>query len=230
MRNRSRTTSAWFAATAAVVSMLTTTAHAAPAVMFDSGPTTGTETGHSILAGAFVLSEHFVPTLGAKAGSVRIGLWLDPGVSITALNWSIGTRLFGTELASGAATSFVTTALGPAPANPKYALGDELFAIGGVDLLAGTDYTITISATTSDGSTVFWDGHAASPGVSRLRRVADGAEFAEGLHAFTVFAEDVPGTVEEPAAAALTALSLLAAMAGSRAGRRRAEPVCPHNR
>ncbi|HMD99035.1 MAG TPA: PEP-CTERM sorting domain-containing protein [Terriglobia bacterium] len=138
---------------AAILCLLMATPASAGTVVYDNGPINGTINAWTISTGSQV-SDSFTLGSAATLSGAQIGLWLLPGDSATAVDWSIGTTPFGSDISSGTAalagTFQYNNALG-------FDIYESTFSLGG-SLAAGTPYYLTLgNLVVSFGDPGYWD-------------------------------------------------------------------------
>jgi PEP-CTERM motif len=144
-----------FAVLGAALLALATTASAG--VVYSNGPINGTNTGWTINFG-FVVSDSFTVSDpgGDVAELVDFGSWNFSGEVTSAVDWSIGTSAFGSDVASGAGAPVTSTFL--FNNGFGYDISSDSFSLGaGVYLAPGTYFLSLQNAVVSNGDPGYWD-------------------------------------------------------------------------
>jgi hypothetical protein len=186
-----------YAFIAALALFLGGLAHANAALVYDNGPILGSN-GWSI--GYYSVSDSFTISTSSTLTSAQIGLWAINGGSPTALHWSIGTTLGGSDVSSGTVNLATNTYLGLGYG--QWSVYQSSFPISGA-VNAGTYYFTLDNATSSPASNVFWD---ISNGPSTGFLFADqypGGGHSVGSESFQLYGTPVP----EPSGVSLLLLA-----------------------
>ncbi len=167
---------------------------AAPAfagVIYNDGPTTGTNLALYIdgpnTGGPFVqsISNGFVATASGTASSLDFGMWVSTGSTPTAVSWWLGTTAFGSEIGSGSTAQVLYLFLGPTP------YGFDLYeaTVTGLSgsLTAGSNYWLTLG----NGNNSFGNQNAAwdisnGPATCMYINSSGGGACPYGAEAFTL--------------------------------------------
>jgi len=157
-------------------------------VLYTNGPPNGSITGWSISAGDYV-EDSFIMSSTAQVWGFTIGVWENPGDTLTSVGWAIETGPGGTVIASGTALVSQTFDFS-AGGSFNYDIDLATGPAGPVELGTGTYYLELSNAQTVSGNPVFWDqnnGVGSSPGGPSLA-YADGVSV--GSEAFDVEAPE----------------------------------------
>jgi len=204
---------------------------AAAGVIFDNFPIDGTTIGF-LINGPQSISDSFSVGSGATVNGVNFGVWLFPGDSIVAVDWSIGTAPFG--ISSGSGTAAVSST-NPHTGAQGYTVATATFAFTDLNRAAVTYYLTLQNAVDSIGgfTGVFWDENS-GPGVDAwyddggaIGRLSDPWVCAPNNNCRGTDSESFQilgsvQTIPEPSTWALLGLGILAAFAPRRKAIRRA--------
>jgi hypothetical protein len=107
--------------------------------------------------------------------SATFASWLNPGDTMSSIQWSLGTTAYGSQLGSGTATTSVFLNNG----NNTFGFDVVTESISGIDvmLLAGNTYYFTLqSAVVTAGDAAYWDvNNGSSSGFSSTLTPAPGS-------------------------------------------------------
>lgn len=136
------------------------------AQIYSTGPTNGTVEGYFIDGPgpgphSQTITNGFIPLLSGNITGISFGEWVPAGTLPTTVAWSIGTTPFGSELASGIASSLGLTldcsngapyGGGTCAANKGYDVYDVLMSASGF-LTAGNTYYLTLGGANDSAGT-----------------------------------------------------------------------------
>jgi hypothetical protein len=179
-------------------------------VIVDNFPILGSAYALSILGGQSV-SNSFALGSETVVDGVNFGVWLEPGDSLSQVNWAIGSAPFGTDFGTG--SSPVTTQYLFTNSYPGHSYEIDLahFSFGGVDLPAAVYYLTLSNAVVSNGPQAYWDVNF-RPGVDTWLRNPDPIHYAGNAGSYQILT-----SVPEPSTLALAILGgILAAFASWR--------------
>jgi hypothetical protein len=200
------------------VFLLLTTPAAADSLIANNLPING-QLGSFQISGSGAVSDSFAVSGNYTVSTVVFGAWVDPGDSVTSVDWMIGTFPFDDDIGSGEAETlsfldFTNT--------DSYDVDAVVVPIPNLPLSTGTYYLTLLNAMSSSGSPVYWDinngigvdawdsalGNVSAPGA------CDAAIGVPGSCAssFEIGGVDPPG-VPEPSTWALLGIGILAAAA-----------------
>lgn len=138
------------------LAFLTAPAHATGIVLFNNYEISGLIGAWEIDASAngYPVSDSFTLAEAATVSGAAFGAWLDPGDSVTGVDWSIGTTPYDTSDGAGDVTVNSSTFDFN---NGDYDIDQVSFSIPDVALSAGTYYLTLSGAVSADSSLVGWD-------------------------------------------------------------------------
>ena len=121
---------------------------------------TGTINGYDI-ANGWEITDSFTLSGNSTVTGANFVAWLDPGDTLSSVDWLITTDAFGGTTEGFGTTSTTYSHIGTA--DGYYNLDEESFSISGLPLGAGTYWLQLQNGVASNGHPIFWD---ASDGVS----------------------------------------------------------------
>jgi hypothetical protein len=124
--------------------------------IYDNGPTTGTADAWTVNFG-FAVTDSFITAADTTATGASFIFWLIPGDTAPAVDVSIGTSAFGSDVASFTGlASTGSTALGTNQYG--YTLEKDSYSFRpNVNLNAGTYWITLQNASVPSGDPVYWD-------------------------------------------------------------------------
>jgi hypothetical protein len=137
-------------------------------VLYSDGAINGTEGGSTIfnfLGNLWSVSDSFTLASNSTVTDLsNIGIWLDPGDTLTSLDWIISTAADGGGTVEGSADNAPSTSTQLTPAGSygndgNYNVYNVSFSVTpGLSLAAGTYYlTLEEGITNPTGTAVYWD-------------------------------------------------------------------------
>jgi PEP-CTERM motif len=127
--------------------------------IFHNSPIDGTIDGWSIYGDGSV-SDSFTVASGATAYVVNFGAWLNPGDSVSAVKWSIGTTPFGADTGTGTVTAssgmLFNNLYGYDIDKVSFSLADGT-TLTPLNLAPGTYYLTLQDAASAGLGVVYWD-------------------------------------------------------------------------
>ena len=121
-------------------------------VIYENGPVNGTTDAWSINFG-YLVSDTFVSN-GSVAGS-HFYVWEFPGDTMTAVDWSIGTTPFASDIAKGTASTSAGTLSDQFLSTNQYGYNIDLITITGLNGSSGW-FTLQ-NAVVPSGDPIYWD-------------------------------------------------------------------------
>lgn len=169
-----------------------------------------------------VVSDSFILGSNAVVNGVDFGVWLNPGASVSQVDWSIGTVPFGSSFSGTAVVSDKLLF------NNAYGFDIDLltFVLPDLDLAGGQTYYLTLQNTvTSGGGPVYWDesdgANSVAAYVNALQITDTGAGCGNTGLGTNPCSESFDITTPEPSTWMLLGSGILAAFALRRRAVRR---------
>ncbi len=185
---------------AIVVTLVSFTCQTKAAVVYSNGGINGTLGGYTV--GGFyneginiAVSNSFTSSNATSLTSAEVGLWVEVSDAPQAINWSVGTTPFASDVSSGTA-SLTNTYFGSA--FDSYSVFNSRFSISG-NIGTGTFYfTLYGGITTAGGNKpTLWDQNN-GPSVPYQAELVSGMVYSRtGSEAFTLYGSDI-SAVPEP--------------------------------
>ncbi len=174
--------------------------------VYDNGGTTGTADAWTINFG-FAVTDSFSVTANTNMTGASFIFWLSPGDTLPAVDLSLGTSAFGSDVANFTSLS-PTGSLSLGSNQYGFNLEEDTYTISPVPLTAGTTYWVTLqNASVPSGDPVYWDENS---GPSMAQENTLGTIPSESFTIYGNSTTTTSGTTPEPSSIMLLGSGLLA--------------------
>jgi hypothetical protein len=148
--------------------------------LYSSGALNGNNTNSPEIDGSNAVTNLFTDSITGTATGATFVVWLDQGLSLSSIDWSLGTTSYGSQLGSGVASPTAVVDI----VNNSFGaeVVTETITLPNISLIVGDQYYFSLTgASGTDVSTdgAYWDeNNGTSSGNSTAEGVVGGETFA----------------------------------------------------